>query len=186
MKKSTFYRISTPRSSNNSMIPKPSVFSERIKIIIPEFSHDVYFSLSIKEYVNDEEVSDFLSNIVTEYVSKGNKIIFELVPDKSDLFSFKLFTFHPGSQWLRYKKPNTNSTFKYCQFQKTENINLETEIPLLLLYEDNISNSNVEVFINSLLEDNKLSVKVAKEKNIYSKINRYCIVYYTIKKNINE
>ena len=185
-KNGLFKTISTPRSSNDNMIPKPSAHSEHIKIITPALASDVSFNLRIKEYVNGKEVSDYLSNIFTGNVSKGNKIIFELVPDKSDLFHFKLFTYFPGSTWARYKKPKTNSTFKYCQFQRKDEINLETEVPLLFIYEDNISDSNVEVFINSLLENNKLSESVAQEKNIYSIIKRYCIVYYTIKAHINE
>ena len=185
-KKGPYTTVSVPKSMSSAYkTPQPAENSEYIKYKIPEFSDDIHFSLYIKEYTDGKEIPDTLSRILSGNVSKEN-IIFELVPDTSDIKIFELFTYTPGFISYNNKVPNKNSTFKYYQFQKHDEIQFEKETPLLLIYEDDISDSKTEAFIKPLLKNNILTEDAAKKGNLYSKIKRYCIVYYTIKKVTNE
>ena len=187
-KNGPYTTVSVPKSmSGKYKTPQPAENSEYIKYKIPEFSYEIHFSLYIKEYIDGKEIPDSLSlsRILSGNFSNEN-IIFELVPDTGDISNFELFTYTPGFTSYKNKIPNKNSTFKYCQFQKHDEIQFEKETPLLLIYEDDISDSKTEALIKPLLKNNILTEDAAKKGNIYSKIKRYCIVYYTIKKIANE
>ena len=180
--------VSVPKSmSGTYKIPHPAENAEYFKYKIPEFSYDIHFGLHIKEYIDGKEIPDMSlsgTRILSGNASKG--ITFELVPDTSDISIIELFTYTPGYTLYKSKIPNENSTFKYCQFQKHDEIQFEKETPLLLIYEDDLAEAKTEAFLKPLLKNNILTEDAAKKGDIYSKIKRYCIVSYTIKKIENE
>jgi hypothetical protein len=176
------FKTKTTLRGDNSLIPSPSEKSEFIKILIPEFPHDVRVELIIREYVDGKEIPDDLALILFKNYSKDNKITFELVPDTSDLKHFKLFVYHPESLSARNKFPSENSTFRFYKYQRTDNREEGVKIPLLLIVEDSIHNPGSPSLINPYLINNTLPETVAQKHKLYDKIRRYCIVYYIIQK----
>lgn len=173
-------RMTTSRGGGN--VPKPDKTVEWIKHVIVSPKEETQFFLMIKEYKNGVYVSDRMDEdrILYSVMDKGEKAIFELVPDLSNPAKFSLFVYTGSSNWLKTRYAIQGYKFKYIRYEEAITADTEGVIPLLLVYGDILSDS-VEKEITKLSVKGRLPAKHVMGTSLFKKLPHCMIVYYQLK-----
>lgn len=173
-------RMTTSRGGGN--VPKPDKTVEWIKHVIVSPKEETQFFLMIKEYKNGVYVSDRMDEdrILYSVMDKGEKAIFELVPDLSNPAKFSLFVYTGSSNWLKTRYAIQGYKFKYIRYEEAITADTEGVIPLLLVYGDTLSDS-VEKEITKLSVKGRLPAKHVMGTFLFKKLPHCMIVYYQLK-----
>lgn len=173
-------RMTTSRGGGN--VPKPGKMAEWIKHVIVSPKEKTQFFLMIKEYKNGAYVSDRMDEdrILYSVMDKGDKAIFELVPDLSNPAKLSLFVYTGSSNWLKTRYAIQDYKLKYIRYEETITSDTEGLIPLLLVYGDTPSDS-VEKEITKLSVKGRLPVKHVMGTSLFKKLPQCMIVYYQLK-----
>jgi hypothetical protein len=175
-----YFLKTTKRGDPLSNTPSPE--SERFKMNCVAPKDTNYFTMSFREYVDGKKREEYkeLEEIYHGRYTKGDKFSWEVVPDVSDRDTFRLFVNFPVMYIRRMKIINAGKCFKYAPYQPIEHTGQTDEIPLMLIYEDDIATPETEKFVKKYTTDGKLSPDAAKNKALLSKIKRYVILLYTL------
>lgn len=173
-------RMTTSRGGGN--VPKPDKTVEWIKHVIVSPKEETQFFLMIKEYKNGVYVSDRMDEdrILYSVMDKGEKAIFELVPDLSNPAKLSLFVYTGSSNWLKTRYAIQGYKFKYIRYEEAITADTEGVIPLLLVYGDTLSDS-VEKEITKLSVKGRLPAKHVMGTSLFKKLPHCMIVYYQLK-----
>lgn len=173
-------RVVTVPRGDNSMKPRPTAGAESHKVVIDGLLNDTYFSLFLKEYSDGKEIDNAFDIALANRYAKGYKIIFEIVPDIEDDKHLRFFTYYPEGESYRPQISSENTRFKCALFEKPIKNEYDKKIPILLIYEEKESESAIEDLITKNQKDGVLTNSPDIDKNLYSHINRYFIVYYIL------
>lgn len=173
-------RMTTSRGGGN--VPKPDKMVEWIKQVIVSPREETQFFLMIKEYKNGAYVSDRLDEdrILYSAMDKGEKAIFELVPDLSNPAKLSLFVYTGSSNWLKTRYVIQGYKLKYIRYEEAITADTEGVIPLLLVYGDTPSDS-VEKEITKLSVKGRLPAKHVMGTSLFKKLPHCMIVYCQLK-----
>lgn len=173
-------RMTTPRGGGN--VPKPDKTAEWIKHVIVIPKKKTQFFLMIKEYKNGAYISDRMDEdrILYAAMDKGDKAIFELVPDLSNPAKLSLFVYTGSSNWLKTRYVIQGCKLKYIRYEEAIMADTEGVIPLLLVYGDTPSDS-VEKEITKLSVKGRLPAKHVMGTSLFKKLPHCMIVYCQLK-----
>ena len=179
------FTLKTTRKGESSPAPIPSENSLRYKCIIPELKANAFINLYMKEYVDGNEIADNISTIIWGPIEKEKRTTISITPDLENSQLLKLFVDVPGFHAFRSKQANEKSVFKVCRYDNFHDGSFDTNVPFLLIYEDNKENPEMEVFVSKQLKKGVLSSNLTQNQKTYSKIKRYFLIYYTLKNTEN-
>lgn len=173
-------RMTTPRGEGS--VPKPNKTAEWMKHVIVSPEEETQFFLMIKEYKNGVYVSDRMDEdrILYSILDKGDKAIFELVPDLSNPAKLSLFVYTGSSNWLKTRYVIHGYKLKYIQYEEAITADMEGVIPLLLVYADTLSDS-FEKEIKKLSVKGRLPAKHVMGTSLFKKLPHCMIVYCQLK-----
>lgn len=174
----SLYKLET-QSKGQQPVMYPSRDSERIKIKHHFTRDSSTYVIYTKEYLNNSQVKDSYEFTQCAFFMKGHDFSWEIVPDTSSLHYFKVFTFFPGAMSVRQKFTNEDNYFSYKQFKYDQTAEYGKEIPLLIIYEDDLKSRKAESLIRQFLDKDGL-IDLEKVVFPYDKINRYVIVSYVL------
>lgn len=163
-------------------MPKPDKTAEWFKHVIVIPKEETQFFLMIKEYKNGAYVSERMDEdrILYAVMNKGDKAIFELVPDLSNPAKLSLFVYTGGSNWLKTRYASQDCKLKYIRYEEAITADAEGLIPLLLVYGDTPSDS-VEKEITKLSVKGRLPAKYVMGTSLFKKLPHCMIVYCQLK-----
>lgn len=173
-------RITTPQGGGN--VPKPDKTAEWMKHVIVIPKEETQFFLMIKEYKNGVYASDRMDEdrILYSIMDKGDKAIFELVPDLSNPAKLSLFVYVESGNWLKTRYVIQGYKLKYIRYEEAIPPNAEGVIPLLLVYGDTPSDS-IEKEIAKLSVKGRLPAKYVMGTSLFKKLPHCMIVYCQLK-----
>ena len=169
-------------SSGAGYMLKPDKSAEWMKNVINISKDKTGFSPVIKEYKDGEYVVDSKDDdwILRANLNKGDKAVFELVPDLSKSGKLSLFVYTGSSMWIKTRYATAGKTLKYIRYEKTDAPDKEGIVPLLLVYEDT-SSGNAEKKISKISVGGRLPVKYIADTSLLKELSHYMIVYYRLK-----
>jgi hypothetical protein len=177
-KRSDVFLITTKRGEPWPNEPAPGC--ERFKIGCDTKVEISDFKMYLREYQDGEKAHDAFEEMYFTQISKGNKLVWEVVPDVSTTNLLKIFVYFPGFVAHRIKTGSIGKQFKYAPYLQTENTMQADEVPLMLFYEDDVATGEMEKLVKQHMTDSKLNPNAAKNKLPLSKIKRYAILSYRL------
>jgi hypothetical protein len=181
--------VSTRRGAKSD-VPTPSPLSKVFKIRTSPFSQDVELKLYMDEYVNGKKI--ILTNLYNlelllwRKYKKGNTGLWEIIPDVTDVTTkqkLHLFVNSPGVIEHREKTTVPLRYFAYNIYRNSDE-KLDTPIPVLLIYEDDIqTKKNTDIIQKYVVQD---SLRTDVNEKIFSEIERYFFIYYILSKPSNQ
>ena len=177
-----FKTVNVPRG-DRSLTINPSNDSEKIRYDIEISKDSTFFSLRVDEFEKGVHKSKGVFDILVykHIVYKGNKFVFEMIPDVSGLSNMILFTYFPGmSSSTPLLKRDDTQQIKYKKFKDADQ-SKQSWIPLLLCYVDDGMNM-VENLLEYYSKDGHISITEHEEvqNRIFNNIEKYAIVYYDL------
>lgn len=160
--------------------PQPAANSEYFKIKCNILKDSIHFALYAKEFKGGKHVPDDFERINSGLFFKGDKLIWEIVPDLSDKHHLKLFMYFPGMTVCRQKLTSLNKCFKYRLYKETQSAAYGKNVPLMLVYEDDLYSGEVERFINEFAGQGLLEPVSVKNEKLLAGLDRYIIIYYRL------
>lgn len=160
--------------------PQPAANSEYFKINCNILKDSIQFALYAKEFKGGKHVSDDFERINSGLFFKGDKLTWEIVPDLSDKHHLKLFMYFPGMTACRQKLTSLNKCFKYRLYKEVQGANYGVNVPLMIVYEDDMYTGGVERFINEFVGQGLLDPVSKKNEKLLAGLDRYIIVYYKL------
>jgi hypothetical protein len=175
--------ISVPHGTVTGF-PSPSPFSKIIKIRTYPFSQSLDLKVYMGEYVKGEKAPDPLEIVYWSRGSKGDVFVCELIPDLINIQHLHLFLNTPRMMSHREKQTVFPKYFRYSIYQKAKGESIDTPVPLILIYEDDIkTGKNKNIVERYIVND---SLETAKNKELLPQIERYLLVYYQLSKITDE
>lgn len=174
---SMFKLVSTPMGQ--PLPASPSRNSERIKIKSLITRDSSSYIVYTKEFVGNKHVPDYYELTQMALLMKDTNFVWEIVPDTSDLHHFRVFTYFPGAMSHRERFTDQDKYFNYKMFKYSNKAVYGEEIPLMIIYEDDLKTKKTEQLINHFLKGDSI-IDVAKKEFPYSEINRYILIYYVM------
>lgn len=172
-------RITT--ASGVNLAPKPDKAAASIKQVVNIHKDNTKFSLRIEEYRKGDYYKERMDEdwILLGTMNKGDKRIFELVPDLSNSSKLSLFVYNPGSMWLKTRY-STGGKLKLIQYNEGVSPNPDGIVPILLIYEDDKANT-FETKLRKLLDKGRLPIKYIMKTKLFKELPHCMIVYYQLK-----
>jgi hypothetical protein len=172
--------VSTPRGAKTD-VPTPSPLSTIFRTRTSPFSQDVVLRFYMEEYVNGQKVKPMglynLDVLFQRKYNKGNRGLWEIIPDISIKEELHLFVNIPGLTEHREKKTVSPRYFAYNIYRHSDEI-LDTPIPVLLIYEDHSqTKENMNVIQKYTVQD---SLRTDVNEKIFSEIERCFFIYYKL------
>lgn len=176
---SSMFKLVTTPAGQPLPGPRPSRDSERIKIKNRIARDSSSYIVYTREFVDNKRVPDYYELTQIALFMKDTNFAWEIVPDTSELHYFKVFTFFPGAMSCREKYTGQDKYFSYKRFKYSNEAVYEKEVPLMIIYEDDLETKKTERLINQFLKGD--SIIDAKKKGFpYSEIHRYILIYYVM------
>jgi hypothetical protein len=171
--------ISVPHGTVTGL-PSPSPFSQIIKFRTYPFSQSLDLKVYLEEYAQGKKVSDPLEIVYWGRGSKGDVFFCELIPDLINMQHLHLFLNTPRIMGHREKQTEFPKYFRYSIYQKAKEESIDTPVPLILIYEDDIKTEKNKKIVESYLVND--SLEIVKNKELLPKIERYFLVHYQLSK----
>lgn len=169
-------RVNT-RSNSGFVGIHPPESCERIKVNAYSTLDKTRYDIYIKEYVNNKYIHCDFELIQFLLLDKGRKNNWELVVDTTNIQHVKIsYHFHTSTA-LREKFSKKGNRFSYKKVKQIDNSGYDKEYPLLIVYDEDAVNKEVEASIKQYVDVNN-EISIDKVNNVMSKINRCIIVYY--------
>lgn len=177
---SSMYKLETTPMGQYIPDANPSRNSERIKIrnLIDKDSSS--FIVYTKEFIDNKHVPDYFELTQNALFMKDTNFSWEIVPDTSDLHHFKVFTYFPGAMSRRERFTDQDKYFNYKMFKYSNKAVYGKEVPLMIIYEDDLNTKKTEQLINRYLNGDSI-IDIEKKEFPYSDIKRYILIYYIMK-----
>ncbi|MDR1115418.1 MAG: hypothetical protein LBL33_04605 [Tannerella sp.] len=172
--------VSTPRGAKTD-VPTPSLLSKIFRIRTSPFSQDVVLKLYMEEYVNGQKVKSMnpynLDLLFQRKYNKGDRGLWEIIPDISIKEELHLFVNTPGITVHREKKTVPLRYFAYNIYRNSDET-LDIPIPVLLIYEDDYqTKDNMNVIQKYTVQD---SLRTDVNENFFLEIERCFFIYYKL------
>lgn len=164
-----------------SYLPSPTLKINKIKS--SKFISETTVSLYIDEYTINQKVGTDDNLLDSRTYSKNDYFSAEIVADTANCEKLTIYTMLPGTISFKYRHVNKDYKFKSIPFvHKT--LSDDKNIPLILLYEDDIDN-NMEKIINKYVRNDSLLIQFDCQKKPFSEIKRYMTINYTTTSKTN-
>ena len=176
---SSMYKLVSTPAGQPLPGPKPSRDSERIKIRNRIARDSSSYIVNTKEVEDNKHVPDYFELTQIALFMKDTNFAWEIVPDISALHHFKVFTYFPGATSCREKFTGQEKYFGYKKFKYSNEAVYGKEVPLMIIYEDDLETRKTERLINQFLKGDSI-IDTKKKGFPYSEIHRYILIYYII------
>lgn len=176
-----FSVIGVPKGGTNNLIPTPE--GETLQFFTPEVNQDVIYSLDFVEYIDGDKKEDDISQLGSFALSPNNsKRRFQVVPDVSRIGHFILFGYlSSGAISFQHRYNETNTHFQYILFEETNYMKVDTEIPLLAVFDND---NDLKTALAALNKKDSKVLSLKDFKKIISAefpVKRVSVLYYTLK-----
>ncbi|MDR1097461.1 MAG: hypothetical protein LBL57_04950 [Tannerella sp.] len=162
----------------------PFAGSERFKLTFVPAKDTTYVTIYLFEYLNGKRIEkhEFFEYICTRLITKGQKLVFEMVPSTNRDDTMRVFVTFPDMMAARPLFAGKGKSYKYVPYnvQKEGNVLKDTDI-LMLFYEDDPKTNEVESTVKKYVKDGKLDTDPSVNNELLSKIERYAILFYKIR-----
>jgi hypothetical protein len=140
------------------------------------------FVMYLRQYVDGKTFDNGMGSeiIQSERFFKGNKVVWEVVPDLHSDSILSLFVYFPGDIKQRLKLAEHGKRFKFIPYQSIEDVSQTDEIPAMLFYEDDLKTNETEQLVKNNIIEGKLNPDPVKNKSLLTKIKRYVILTYSL------
>lgn len=169
---------SVERSKLASILPSPQI--KRNKIKSEKFDSETVVTLYMEEYKNNKIIESDDNTLERITYSSNDYLSAEIIADTSNYNKLTIYTMLSGSIGLKYRNITKDHKLKSIPFSHKVLKNGKN-IPIILLYEDNINN-NMESALSKYTKNDSLPVQFNHSQKPFSEISRYIVIFYTTTK----
>jgi|GEM_PF-5041120 hypothetical protein len=170
--------LKTTLRGDESAILRPSPLSDVFKFRFSPLSCDLDWVLYMTEYRFGKKIPYILEQLNYRRGEKGNRLVWEIIPDVTKLETLHLFVNIPGEMVHREKEVDKGKILRYKVYQSTDE-RIDEPTPLLLIFEDDFAEKNLKIVEKYTMQD---SLLINSNNTLLKEIDHCYLVYYQLSK----